>query len=456
MKKGIITCLVILAVFVVGYGAGIGYFAERFQPNTIFAGMDISQQSYDEAKQLIAEEMAEKEMTITENGQEIGTIKINELDPTYHIDDILQNAYQSQNPNLWLTNFFDSDTFDVNLSEYVEVDENALNQALTDIGLSNSERTPSENASIEYSEVEGYYVEDAVQGDQLDNEKVNQLILENISKGESQTDINQAYLEPEITSEDEVIQNVMNQINEATDMTLTLTIGDEQEVIDREQIVKWLGFDANNQMTFDYEAIYDYLGTLNERYASYDKPREFQSTLQGTVTVPPGTLGWSIDRENETEQIISDLKNGQDVTREPFIVGTGYTSGGLGGTYVEVDIANQMMFYYENGNKILETAVVTGQVGTDTVPGAYAIWGKESPADLKGYNPRTQSEYTQPVQYWMPFDDTGQGIHDANWQGSFGGDTYQYAGSLGCINTPPAMMAEFFNHIEVGTPVIVF
>ena len=56
----------------------------------------------------------------------------------------------------------------------------------------------------------------------------------------------------------------------------------------------------------------------------------------------------------------------------------------------------------------------------------------------------------------MPFDDTGQGIHDASWQASFGGDAYLTAGSLGCINTPPDVMAQVFNTVEVGTPVIIF
>jgi len=111
---------------------------------------------------------------------------------------------------------------------------------------------------------------------------------------------------------------------------------------------------------------------------------------------------------------------------------------------------------YKDGKQVLETPVVTGRPGTTTIPGAYASWNKESPSTLKGYNPHTQKEYQQPVDYWIPFDDTGQGIHDANWQASFGGEAYLSNGSLGCINTPPGTMAEVYQLVEVGMPVIIF
>ncbi|MBG9981627.1 L,D-transpeptidase/peptidoglycan binding protein [Aerococcaceae bacterium DSM 111020] len=458
MKKGIIAFIAIVLLLVVGYGAGIGYFSERFQPNTVFAGVDISNQTLEEANKNITESLADKSISITENGNEVGTIQIAQLEPEFHVEEVLTNAYQSQNPNQWLLSFFNSDQFDVNLNEYIDISENALNQALLDIGLGNGDREPSSNASIEYTEVDGYHVKEAEQGNQLDHEKVNTLIMDNIAKGEDKTEINQAYLEPEITSDDETIQAMMEEINNAADMTLTLTISGEEETIQREQIMQWMGFDEQNQLTFDYDAIYDYLGTLNDKYATFEKPREFESTLRGTVTVEPGTLGWSIDREAETEHIIADLQKGDDVKREPTIVGTGYNAEGsdIGNTYVEVDIDNQTMFYYEDGEMLFETLVVTGQVGTDTVPGAYSIWDKQSPSSLRGYNPRTERDYVQPVEYWLPFDDTGQGIHDANWQANFGGDTYQVSGSLGCINTPPDAMGELFEMVELGTPVIVF
>ena len=115
------------------------------------------------------------------------------------------------------------------------------------------------------------------------------------------------------------------------------------------------------------------------------------------------------------------------------------------------------MYVYQNGQMVISTPIVSGRAGiADTIPGAYAIWNKEMDAKLKGYNWIYEKEYTTPVKYWMPFDTVGQGIHDASWQPTFGGDWYLSNGSLGCINTPTNVMAQVFNTVEVGTPVIIF
>ena len=123
---------------------------------------------------------------------------------------------------------------------------------------------------------------------------------------------------------------------------------------------------------------------------------------------------------------------------------------------MEVDIVNQMMTIYIDGEIALQTAIVTGTPGTNTVPGAYQVWNMEEDSTLVGYNPRTEQDYEQPVDYWIAFDDNAQGIHDASWQPYFGGDAYLQRGSLGCINTPPGVMPEVFNLVYYGMPVIIF
>ena len=143
---------------------------------------------------------------------------------------------------------------------------------------------------------------------------------------------------------------------------------------------------------------------------------------------------------------------------EPAIVGTGYNTGGddIGSSYVEVDMTNQTMFIYIDGQQALSTPIVTGAIGSNTIPGAYSVWNKEENAILRGTRVQSGTDYEQPVSFWLPFDDTGQGIHDANWQSSFGGEAYLYSGSQGCINTPPDVMPRVFELVSLGMPVIVF
>ena len=63
---------------------------------------------------------------------------------------------------------------------------------------------------------------------------------------------------------------------------------------------------------------------------------------------------------------------------------------------------------------VLETDIVSGHPMTPTPTGVFYIWNKEEDAVLEGYNPRTEKDYESPVEYWMPVDWTGIGIHDSS------------------------------------------
>lgn len=463
MKKTFIISLITLIILGVAYSAGIGYYAEKFQANTTFGSVDISNLTLQEAQAKIEEELNNETITIKENGQTLGTFTVSELNGQLNTEEVLTSTYNSQNPTEWLGGYFSSVEYDHALMDNLEINDEDLTAVLAEIGLTNSDREAATNAYIDYQDGRGYFVQDASNGTQLDLDEVKELIVTGLQDGTEEVEINQTYLEPEVTAESEEIQSLMNRIEELTSTKITLDIAGNQVTIPQEKIEEWLYFDSENNPVFDQNLIYEYLGTLNDQYATYNSYRSFNSTLQGEVTVDPGTLGWSIYRDEEAAQIAADLLAGEDITRQPIIQGTGYNSNGddIGGTYVEVDLTNQMMYYYRDGVKMLETAIVSGMgnnhaVPTPTIAGAYSIWNKERDATLVGINQQRGNDYEQPVSYWLPFDDTGQGIHDANWQANFGGDIYQYAGSQGCINTPPGMMAQLFELVEVGTPVIIF
>lgn len=188
-----------------------------------------------------------------------------------------------------------------------------------------------------------------------------------------------------------------------------------------------------------------------------------KSTKRGVVTVPAGIYGWSINSASELPKLTDVILAGKDFTREPVIVGSGYSKDGygdalsdIGNTYIEVDKQNQHMWVYMNGQLKIDTDVVTGNPnGHDTPVGVWAIWSKERNSTLRGENDNG-SKYASKVAYWMPIDDTGVGIHDSPWQPQYGGDWYKTHGSHGCINTPPATVAKIFNMVSTGIPVVVF
>lgn len=458
MKKVLWSLFGVVVLVLLGYGYGISYYADKFQANTKIGTVDLSNMTLTQAEKKIEKNLNDQNITLTENGQELGQFSLKDISPKLASADQLKAIYNSQNPNVWGLSFFKGQQYDGSTLTNVTFDSERLNKALLNLGIENAQRTPAKDAYIDFTDAQGYYVVDAKAGNQVDLPTLESMIVEGVQNGAKTIEINKAYVPPKVQKDDPSIKDFMAKIDKAISTKITLNIDGNKEVIPKSEIQKWLYFDESNQIVYDESMIQEFLKQYNDKYATYLKDRQFNSTLQGVVTVPAGTLGWSIDREAEASQIAKDLYNEKDVERDPAIVGTGYGQSGddIGNSYVEVDVTNQTMFIYLDGELALQTPVVTGQLGTDTILGAYAIWDKEENASLKGYNPRTQKEYNQPVSYWMPFDDTGQGIHDANWQPAFGGDNYLYRGSLGCINTPPDIMPQVYALAYTGMPVIVF
>ena len=123
-------------------------------------------------------------------------------------------------------------------------------------------------------------------------------------------------------------------------------------------------------------------------------------------------------------------------------------------TRVEVSINDQTLWYIEDGKTIFSTPVVTGGPGHGTDKGVFAVSYKATDVDLKGRND-DGSKYSSHVDWWMPFNGD-EGLHDADWRGSFGGNIYTYNGSHGCVNMPESAAARLFKKVDAGTIVIVY
>ena len=456
MKKALLSILGVTLLLIIGYSYGIFYYSDKFQANTKIGKLDISNLTVAQAEQKVENNLKDKMIAITEKGKELGKIDVSDIKPKVKASEQLIEAYQAQDPNLWITKYFDGDSLESKGMFEVEVDQTNFNQKLLEANVNNSNRIPTKDAFIDFKDE--YKLVEAKMGTQVDLDLLQSNMVSAIQDGQESLDLKESYTQPTIFADDEELQAMMAKIVDASDTKITLNIAGNKEVIPKKDIQKWLHFDDNNQPVYDEAMIYDYLKKYNDKYASYVNDRKFQSTLQGEVTVQPGTLGWSINREAEASQLAQDLKAGKDIERDPIIAGTGYDAGGddIGDTYVEVDLANQHMFIYRDDKKVFDTAIVSGGPQSSTIPGAYAVWDKQQNAVLRGFNTVKGKEYASPVGYWMPFDTIGQGLHDADWQPSFGGDAYLYRGSLGCINISPSVMGEVFNLVDIGTPVIIF
>ena len=118
------------------------------------------------------------------------------------------------------------------------------------------------------------------------------------------------------------------------------------------------------------------------------------------------------------------------------------------GTIMIVDLSDQHVYCYVDGEMIADADCVSGDLYDSSTPtGLYEVWGKQSDYYMQG------RYYTS----YATFFNGGIAIHDADaWRDEYGGSIYQGGGSHGCVNTPGWFAEIVYENSEIGTPVYVF
>lgn len=459
LSKKIIAVTISVVFILLVYFTGTFYFQNHLLPGSYAGPVGLGNMSAEVAEVRLREGLNETQIIFNEAGEQKAYLNLNQLNVEMEeVSDELKQTIADQNSYTWPLALFKKQSVFENFSHYLDFDPYRMERLLEELGISNEGREATTNAEIIINETGAYELKPAVYGSQINASSLETALAESLEDRKVSFNLEEAYIKPSLIETDDKIVEQMAAIDTMQSSQITLEFADNSITIPQEEIASWILLTEEGDPELNMEAIETYiLEDLNRPYASLFQYREFPSTYQGVVTVDPGTFGWYIDRFLEAEQIAADVLAGRQITREPVIGGSGF--GGedeIGSDYVEVDIANQMMTIYLGYEIVLQTPVVTGQVGTNTIPGAYQVWEMESPSILRGYNPIYETDYEQPVDYWIAFDDQAQGIHDADWQQYFGGDVYLTNGSLGCINTPPGVMPQVFDIVYNGMPVIVF
>ena len=346
-----------------------------------------------------------------------------------------------------------SQTVDVQMS----YDADKLSEQLKSLTcISPAEADPGQNAYLEYEETSGLYrMVDEVLGNVGDYEK----ILEKVtaaadSFARSLNLTTEDYVWPEITHENEELNANLEKVNKYLSACITLTDGPYTQVIDGKVIVGFLDIDENYNVTIDQEKIRDYIrNTLDPLFDTKGITRTVTTVGSGTFTVSGGTFGKVVRTAEELPLLLEEIENGEVIERAPCYyenVQTTYDNGGIGDTYIDVNIEKQHVWVVKDGEVAIETDCVTGKSseGRDTPTGTYYV--------IRKVRNHTMVKYDSFVYYWMPINDSnGVGLHDATWRSKFGGTIYKTNGSHGCINLPSDKAKEIYEFISAGIPVVV-
>ncbi|MCB6608613.1 L,D-transpeptidase family protein [[Clostridium] symbiosum] len=457
-KTAVIAACALAAVILAGGGiyAGMAQKYKRvFFPNTRINGLDASGRTVAEVKEMISSGINHYVLTIEEREGKEEQITGEEIGLQSKFDGTLEQIVTTQNPYAWLS--YQLNPAEYTISTMIEYDEEALTQAAQGLECMDP---------VLIKEPENAYVSDYIpgQGYSIIPETEGTVVLEDVLKSSlADAIINLkdtlsleeagAYKEPEIKQDDASLKERVDTMNRFVSTTITYKFGDKTEVLNGDRTHEWLITDEAGNITVDSAQAAAYVAELAAAYNTSNKAKNFKTSYDQTIQVKGGTYGWKINQSEETAELVNLLQSGQSQEREPVYSQKAASRGenDYGNTYVEINLTAQHLYFYKDGNLVVDSDFVSGNLsrGWGTPAGTYPLNYKQRNAVLKGENYRT------PVDYWMPFNG-GIGMHDATWRGTFGGTIYKTNGSHGCINLPHSVAKKIYENISSGIPVICY
>lgn len=457
----LILCIMLVSLMGTYIGLAI-YYHNAFAYGTWINGVYCTGKSIGDVNDELVKDFSYEGLTILDQDGNAYEITAEEIGYQFDFVKALEIYQKRQNAWMWIDSLFHGEN--TQLVPVVSYDRQALEEILEGIPLLNADRQLTD-------EQRQVAILKTGQGYELVNERVDVLAVEEARKiivraiEESRPEVSLAeegcYRDLELTKQMEDTLGLWEKVNAFQQCGIIYQMGDEQVPVDAAVVCDWIelaqdgsfALDETGSLQLRENAVEEFIDRLADTYDTVGTSRQFRATRGETVTVEGGIYGNKLDRKAEVEYLTEAFLDGRRETHEPAYIQKAWKQGkdDIGDTYVEVDMGEQMMYYYADGIQKLSTPVVTGNTSRrmGTPSGVNYVYAKQRNRVLRGPG------YASPVDFWMPVKG-GIGIHDASWRSKYGGTIYQTNGSHGCINTPRDVMVELYDSVEVGTPVVMF
>lgn len=430
------------------------YYSTHFYNKTVINGVNASNKSVKQVEDAINTEANSYVLTLegrnglkdSFTGENIG------LHPVY--DGSIKDLLKKQVGFAWPVSLFKSQELEINTM--LEFDEFSLDKLLDKLVFFKEENVvkPTDAHISEYGE-NGFTIVPEDPGAKINKEKLLEAVKEAVSSLEPVLSIEDSgsYETAKVTSENKKLSKALGALNKIAGAKITYEFGEITEILDGNRISEWLTVTKDYKVTLDPDGIKEYVDYIGKNYNSFGRVRTFKTSYGDVLQIQGGDYGWWLNRGQEVKELTELIQNGEQLVKQPAYYQTAqqYGKDDIGNTYVEVNLTAQHLFFYKEGNLIVETDFVSGNLSKDwgTPVGTYPVQYKENDATLNG------EDYSTPVKYWMPFNGN-IGFHDAPWRSEFGKNIYLKSGSHGCINMPPAAAKKMFENIKRGVAVVVY
>lgn len=455
---------VLIGLAVLGYGLGFNHYSTHFTPKTTVGGIDASGLS----TEALARELEEETSTYTAHVSGAGLdFNITAADIDLKVDghSIATDAMAETNPAAWPLALLTGNSLDP--SGDVTYDAGKLEaKVAAEVAAHNEGAEQPTNATIIYDKKAGAFVASPSKvGTAVDAVAVTTKVGKALSGLSGTVKLGADDLvQPPITANDPNLVAAIDKANKIVGLTVPLTLdGKEVASVGPDLIKDWVsvsGPEEGYAVSVNRDAI--------ERWS-------FEN-LNAVVNGETETRVWEVHSWEVARQLAPRLEAADGSALEvPTITIEERPEESEGhearGRHIDVNLSTQYARLYDaDGRTVLwRSPLVSGNLAENhaTPTGEYSILSKETDVVLSGLEdgvvlkegeePGPEDYYNSYVRYWMCFQGTDLGLHDADWrwQEEFGGDTYTWNGSHGCINLPVDKAEELFNLIKVGDPVYI-
>ncbi|MDO4260571.1 MAG: L,D-transpeptidase family protein [Eubacteriales bacterium] len=434
------------------YAGGFWYYGDHFVRGTVIDHVDVSGMTAAD----LEERTARYTLRIVERKSDGGSIEEeiqgSDINLAYASAEPLHEILREQNRYLW----FLTQPKEYELEGMIVYDEEALEAAVDGLRGFDGDfaQAPVDAHISDYAEGSGFSIVAETEGNELDRARTLETVRTAVESLEEQTDLSAegCYRTPAVRADSESLLQTLEKLQKYAGIRITYTFGENTEILDGSTISRWLSVQGTD-VELNRTEVESYVASLRKKYDTIFRSRTFMTSYGKEVTLDSGDYGWWMNYTQEAEELAAMIESGQSGERTPVYYQTAasYGTPDYGNTYVEINLTAQHLFYYQDGQLVMESDFVSGNSarGYDTPDGVYGITYKQRNATLVG------ETYETPVSYWMPFN-KNIGMHDATWRRSFGGTIYKTNGSHGCVNMPYEKAKELYGYIEKGTPVICY
>lgn len=486
ITKQVKICLSLVIAIIMLLFIVIILYSDKFYPNTTIGGIDVSNMTLSQAKEAVQTDLKNHVLVIKGRNNAKYELRGTDIDLNANYEKQVENCFKKTHGIFSFYKIISGEDFDVNFD--VSYNKKAFKNNLSQSFLITGDQytiTAPESAHVEYDKKtqSGKIVKEK-QGNQLNQEKFYSYVEKSIKQLKTNIDLDKAniYLKPKYTQNDSAIIKELNQYNNYLYRWIRYDMTEKHyETVTPKDIKNWLVINDDATVSIDQEKMSQWVEKFCLKYKTVGKTRKFKSHTGEVLEVSGGDYGWQIDysqtvdqlykvlsKKNPQSDVEAYIKNKNKTNKkklikklEPIYKNKAYklnfdnlVDDYNTQTYSEVDISEQMVYVFQNGQVVYSAKCVTGlpsDASRATKTGCWYIKDKKLEYTLTG------ADYTTPTKYWVRITWTGTGYHYMNrsdWS-KWSPDLYKTRGSHGCINLQLEDVKNIYNLVSMRDMVFI-